>query len=71
LPKFPQPPAVETLRQIQPEPRRLPAGTHLWRVYFRGGATPGRWDLFRDFGPTSALKLTLRQAAASLSYLMI
>jgi len=54
LPKFPQPPALQTLRQVQPELRRLPAGTHLWRVYFRGGPTPGRWDLFRDFGPTSA-----------------
>jgi len=54
VPKFPPPPLVEMLRLVQPELRRLPAGTVLWRVYFRGGPHAGRWDLFRDFGPTSA-----------------
>jgi hypothetical protein len=54
LPKFPNPPAAETLAGIVPDLHRLPVGTFLWRVYFRGGPYPGRWDLFRGFGPTTA-----------------
>ena len=42
------------LHLVEPVQRRLPAGAVLWRVYFRSGPHPGRWDLFRDFGPTSA-----------------
>jgi hypothetical protein len=26
----------------------------LWRIYFRAGEHPGRWDRFRTFGPTGA-----------------
>jgi hypothetical protein len=54
LPKFPQPPPVEVLREIPPEIRRLTAGTRVWRVYFRGGLHPGRWNSLRAFGPTTA-----------------
>jgi len=54
LPKFPQPPPVEVLREIPPEIRRLTAGTRVWRVYFRGGPHPGRWNSLRAFGPTTA-----------------
>jgi hypothetical protein len=54
LPKFPNPPAAQALAAITPDLHRLPAGTTLWRVYFRGGPHPGRWDLFRDLGPTTA-----------------
>ena len=52
--KFPNPPAADALAEIAPDLKRLSAGTLLWRVYFRGGPYPGRWDLFRDFGPTTA-----------------
>ena len=46
----------------RPDPERLAntewydsaAGDGLWRVYFRGGAHPSRWDRFRTFGPTDA-----------------
>jgi hypothetical protein len=54
LPKFPLPPPAEVLRDITPEIRRLNAGTPVWRVYFRGGPHPGRWNLLRAFGPTTA-----------------
>jgi hypothetical protein len=54
LPKFPSPPAVTTLAEVVPDLRRLPVGTVLWRVYFRGGPYPSRWDAFRSFGPTTA-----------------
>jgi hypothetical protein len=54
LPKFPQPPPVEVLREIPPEINRLSAGTRVWRVYFRGGPHPGRWNALRAFGPTTA-----------------
>lgn len=54
LPKFPHPPAADTLVGVVPDLHRLPIGTILWRVYFRGGLHPGRWDLFRNFGPTTA-----------------
>jgi hypothetical protein len=52
--KLPRPPAPEVLAALAPAVRRLPAGTRLWRVYFRGGAHPGRWNQLRTFGPTTA-----------------
>jgi hypothetical protein len=54
LPKFPNPPAPETLAEIEPAIKRLTAGTRVWRVYFRGGLHPGRWNQLRTFGPTTA-----------------
>lgn len=54
MPKFPEPPPVEALRRVRPETRRLPAGTELWRLYFRDGAHPTRWSDFRAFGPTGS-----------------
>lgn len=52
--KLPVPPEPEALASIAPEIRPIRAGTRLWRVYFRGGAHPGRWNLLRTFGPTTA-----------------
>ncbi len=48
------PPPVVTLRAIAPEIHVLPAGAVLWRIYFRAGAHPSRWDGFRSLGPTNA-----------------
>lgn len=48
------PPPVASLRGIAPEIHTLPAGAELWRVYFRGGAHPARWNGFRSFGPMGA-----------------
>jgi hypothetical protein len=53
LPKFPNPPSPETLAEIKPAIKRLTAGTRVWRVYFRGGLHPGRWNQMRTFGPTT------------------
>jgi len=52
--KFPDAPLVETLRSIHPAIHRVEPGTVLWRIYFLGGAFPGRWNGFRHFGPTSS-----------------
>ncbi len=49
--KLPEPPTVAVLRGIPPDVETLPAGTRLYRIYFRGGRHPGGWDRFRDFGP--------------------
>jgi hypothetical protein len=49
--KFPEPPAVATMRSITPDVEMLPAGTRLYRIYFRGGRHPGGWNRFRNFGP--------------------
>jgi hypothetical protein len=54
LPKFPQPPPPDALADIEPDIKRLAAGTRVWRVYFRGGLHPGRWNQMRAFGPTTA-----------------
>jgi hypothetical protein len=54
LPKFPNPPTPESLAKIEPAIKRLRAGTRVWRVYFRGGPHPGRWNQMRAFGPTTA-----------------
>lgn len=49
--KLPEPPTPAALRRVKPETRVLPAGTGLWRIYFRGGRHPTRWDRMREFGP--------------------
>jgi len=54
LPKLPHPPPRHRLETITPDILTLPAGSRVWRVYFRGGRYPSRWDGFRDFGPTTA-----------------
>ncbi len=51
MPKFPEPPSVDALHGIEPALRILPVGTLLWRLYFRGGSHPTRWDEFRSYGP--------------------
>lgn len=50
MPKLPDPPQ-RAPAQTPPVWRDLPAGTQLWRVYFRGGPYPVEWDTFRAFGP--------------------
>ncbi len=53
MPKFPEPPTDAELAESSPERKILPAGTLLWRVYFRGGDHPTYWDTLRSFGPTT------------------
>lgn len=50
--KFPDPPA--SLAAIPPEWVVLSPGQLLWRVHFRAGSHPTRWNTFRNFGPTSS-----------------
>jgi hypothetical protein len=52
--RLPPPPEVVALRAIAPEIGVLPVGSLLWRIYFRAGARPTRWNGFRSFGPTNA-----------------
>lgn len=52
--KFPGPPGVEALRNIEPETLRLASNTLLARIYFSAGSHPSRWNQFRRFGPTAA-----------------
>ncbi|MHB8417969.1 MAG: RES family NAD+ phosphorylase [Myxococcales bacterium] len=54
MPKLPEPPPVTRLREVGPAFELLPAGTLLWRVHFRGGVRPSRWNQLRHFGPTDA-----------------
>lgn len=49
--KLPEPPPAAAMRGIRPEVEILPAGTRLYRIYFRGGVHPGGWSQLRDFGP--------------------
>lgn len=50
---LPDPPNVDALRRIGAggHLHTLPAGTELWRIYFRGGAHPTTWRAFRVYGP--------------------
>ncbi len=38
MPKFPEPPAAEELRQVPAAEKILEPGTLLWRIYRRGGS---------------------------------
>lgn len=51
---FPDPPSKAQLQAIGEDMTILPAGTKLWRVYFRGGPHPTTWNNFRKYGPTNS-----------------
>ena len=50
--KLPRPPA--SLAGVPPDWRVVPAGTTLFRVYFRASRHPTAWNAFRFFGPVNA-----------------
>jgi hypothetical protein len=52
--KFPEPPGVAALRNIEPRTIALAADTPLARIYFATGPHPSHWNQFRRFGPTAA-----------------
>jgi RES domain len=52
--KFPVPPGVAALRDIEPQTIALAANTPLARIYFAAGPQPSRWNQFRSLGPTAA-----------------
>jgi hypothetical protein len=52
--KFPEPPGVAALRNIEPQTIALAADTPLARIYFAAGPHPSRWNQLRSFGPTAA-----------------
>jgi len=54
VPKVPQHPDLHRLRSTAPAWYPVEPGDELWRVYFRGGEHPSRWNQFRSFGPTDA-----------------
>lgn len=49
--KLPRRPDLTRLACLPPPVKTLPAGTLLWRVYFRGGPHPVDWCDLRYFGP--------------------
>ena len=54
MPKLPLPPIASDLARIPPTWNVVPAGTALYRIYFRDGSYPVVWSQFRYYGPTSA-----------------
>ena len=52
--KLPRHPDLQRLRSLEPDIIELPAGTELFRIYFRGGRHPTLWNALRFVGPTSA-----------------
>ena len=54
MPKVPRTPPPDRLDALPPDVHVLPAGTTVWRIYFRGGRHPTRWSRFRRVGPTDA-----------------
>ena len=52
--KLPNPPAEAQLARLGPRIKALPAGTELWRIYFRSGNHHGTWEGFRFFGSVDA-----------------
>ena len=54
MPKVPRKPSAELLDSLDPEIRAVPAGSVLWRIYFRGGLHPVNWKDFRYVGPVDA-----------------
>lgn len=52
--KVPRSPSREVLESLEPEVRTIPAGTLIWRIYFRSGLHPVNWKDFRYVGPIDA-----------------
>ena len=61
MPKFPEPPSPGALRDLPADYVTLPAGTELWRLYFRGGSYPTTWNAFRFFGPVRTARFDHHQ----------
>jgi hypothetical protein len=54
LAKFPEPPSpVDLAARVPPDVKTIPAGTELWRIYFRGGKHAMAWNQFRSHGPVA------------------
>ena len=51
MPKFPEPPGVDELRELHADVLVLPTETWIWRIYFRVPPGRGGWNVFRGFGP--------------------
>lgn len=56
MPKLPNPPAADRLREIGPEFAVYGRRTLLFRIYFRGGARPASWNEFRRYGPLASAR---------------
>ena len=54
MPKVPRRPSPERLESLNPEVRTVPAGSLIWRIYFRSGLHPTNWRDFRYVGPIDA-----------------
>lgn len=54
MPKVPRRPSPALLGSLNPEVRTVPAGSVIWRIYFRGGLHPTNWKDFRYVGPIDA-----------------
>jgi hypothetical protein len=54
LPKLPRPPTPADLARLPLAWTIVPAGTPLFRIYFRGGPFLGAWNQLRHYGPTNA-----------------
>ena len=54
MPKVPRSPSPELLESLSPDVRTVPAGSMIWRIYFRGGPHPTNWRDFRYVGPIDA-----------------
>ena len=54
MPKVPQYPDLDRLTSTRPEWYVVKPGDELWRVYFRSGEHPSRWNQFRAVGPSDA-----------------
>lgn len=52
--KFPSPPGVATLKEIDPDIRTLDKGTTVYRIFRSRSRHKLHWNTFRYFGPTSA-----------------
>ena len=54
--KVPRQPSRRKLAALDPEVATLDAGSLVWRVYFRAGQYPTRWNDFRYVGPAATAR---------------
>ena len=54
MPKVSRRPSSLLLESLDPEVRAIPAGSVIWRIYFRNSRHPTHWKDFRYVGPIDA-----------------
>lgn len=62
--KVPRHPPAGVFNALNPDVTALDAGSLVWRIYFRAGPYPSRWNEFRHVGPAQTARFDHHEGTA-------